>query len=66
MVSMTHASVNERGVGEHLHPYQNKLESAEKKSTRNRSWSQSKSRSPAQRSGSGALVSVRNANGPVE
>jgi hypothetical protein len=44
------AGVNGQGVGEHLHPYHNGLESAEKENTRSRPCSQSKSR-PAQRVG---------------
>jgi hypothetical protein len=37
MVSTIHASVKEQGVGEHLQPYSNELESAEKENTRSRS-----------------------------
>jgi hypothetical protein len=50
-VSAIHAGVNGQGVREHLQPYHNELESAEKENTRSRSWSQSKSMNPAQRVG---------------
>jgi hypothetical protein len=42
VVSAIRAGVNGQGVGEHLQPYHNELESAEKESTKSRSWSQSR------------------------
>jgi hypothetical protein len=62
MVSTIHSRVNKQGVGEYHQFYDNELESAEKDSTMNWSWNQSKG-SPAQWSGSGVRVSVVNVNG---
>jgi hypothetical protein len=50
-VSAIRAGVNGQGVGGHLQPYHNELESAEKENTRSRSCSQSKSRNSAQQVG---------------
>jgi hypothetical protein len=50
-VSAIRAGVNGQGVEEHLQPYHNELESAEKENTRSRPCSQSKRRNLAQQVG---------------